>query len=112
MNGSYTNASGKYYTRKLQDSLYLLEGDDQELQLIHLRQEDSGFYSCVVTNEFDYVVSTGYVEVLQHLGEEQDSPVQGLPVWLFAVFGILGLVLVLAVAVMCTMYRHGYRVVE
>jgi len=107
VNGSYTDPDEKVYITKMQDSESLLEGDDQELVLTNLREEDSGWYSCYVTNQFDRVVSTGYVEVISQL--EQPSQVQALPLWLSAGFGVLGLVLVVVVVVMCTKYKKEKR---
>ena len=60
------------YIRKVQDSRNLLDGDDQELHLIQLRQEDSGWYSCVVENPFGFCVSFGYLNVTQPL-EDPDT---------------------------------------
>ena len=51
MNGSYIDSEGKVYIRKLQDSLTLLEGDDQELHLTNVTLEDAGWYTCLVTNQ-------------------------------------------------------------
>ena len=90
MNGSYTDSEGKVYIRKMQDSLSLMEGDDQQLQLTNVTLEDSGWYTCLVSNQFDKVVSTGFVEVSQEQGQEvEEGRKEEGPhlIWLLAVSG-------------------------
>ena len=45
VNGSYTNPEDKVYIRLLQDSLFQLKGDGQELRLTDISEEDAGWYT-------------------------------------------------------------------
>ena len=100
MNGSFTNEVGKVFIRKVQDSLSLLEGDDQQLHLSNLTIEDGGLYSCYVSNQFDEVVSTGHVKVTRKQGQEKEQLLddEGKEVWRLPIQWILvtsGLLIIL-----------------
>ena len=69
VNGSYTDPEGRVYIRLLQDSLSLLEGDGQELRLTEITEEDAGWYTCHVTNQFASLLSHGYLEVTQPVAD-------------------------------------------
>ena len=69
VNGSYTNPRGQVYIRLLQDSIPLLEGDGQELRLTEISELEAGWYTCQVTNQFDSILSSGYLEVIQPLAD-------------------------------------------
>ena len=104
------------FIRKVQDSLSLLEGDDQQLHLSNLTIEDGGLYSCYVSNQFDEVVSTGHVEVTREQEQEKEQLLddEGKEVWwpptwwILVIIGVF-IILILVVAVMCTKYRRERR---
>ena len=104
------------FIRKVQDSLSLLEGDDQQLHLSNLTIEDGGLYSCYVSNQFDEVVSTGHVKVTRKQEQEKEQLLdnEGKEVWwpptwwILVIIGVF-IILILVVAVMCTKYRRERR---
>ena len=69
MNGSYTDPEDKVYIRLLQDSLFQLKGDGQELRLTDISEEDTGWYTWFATNQFDSLIFQGYLEVTQPVAE-------------------------------------------
>ena len=69
VNGSYTDPEDKVYIRLLQDSLFQLKGDGQELRLTDISEEDAGWYTWFATNQFDSLIFKGYLEVTQPVAE-------------------------------------------
>ena len=47
--------------------------DDEVLQLHDLQESDTGWYSCMVTNQYDGIVRSGWVEVLQEMEDQPEK---------------------------------------
>ena len=66
VNGSYTDGSEMPHVWPLQSSNDSPPPeDDTKLQLYNLTEEDTGLYSCRVTNQYGGAVATGSITVTQ-----------------------------------------------
>ena len=112
-NGADTDAEDKDYIRLLQDSLTMLEGDAQEFKLTEISEADAGLYTCNVTNQYDSLLSTGYLEVTQPTTEPDPDPepVQTFDIYTWVSVGLAVFVclLVVVVTVTCLKYRKERR---
>ena len=107
MNGSFTDPEDKVYIRLLQDSLTQLEGDGQELRLSRMKEADAGWYSCTVTNQFDSLLSTGYVQVTKRVSEAPQT--SHVYTWLSAGLAVVVCLAVVVVTVTCLKYKKEKR---
>ena len=68
VNGSYTDSSEMPHVWALQSSNDSPPPeDDTKLQLYNLTEQDTGLYSCRVTNQYGGVVATGSITVSEQL---------------------------------------------
>ena len=98
----------------LQDSLTQLEGDGQELKLTSLSEEDAGWYTCIVTNQFDSLYSTGYLEVTQVVSEAEvvsEAPQTSFDfyTWLSVGLAVVVCLAGVVVTVTCLKYKREKR---
>ena len=109
MNGSYTDAEDKVYIRLLQDSFTLLEGDGQELKLTVISEEEDGWYTCQVSNQFDVLLSSGYVNVTQPPGPTSWQASWDTYTWLSVGLAVMVCLAIVVVTITCVKYRKERR---
>ena len=98
VNGSWVNnTTNKVHARLLQRTGD--PGDDQELHLLQLSQDHSGWYSCVVSNQYGKLVKHGYLAVVDQLPGTDNTLT-----WL-ALAGGLAVLTILAIALLLTWLR-------
>lgn len=66
VNGAWADVNGSVHAHKLQSTSSHM-GDDSKLILTNITQEDAGWYSCAVQNQFGGGVGYGYLNVTQPL---------------------------------------------
>jgi len=111
VNGSYVNKeTDKVHIVALQRSEEN-PPDDAELVLNDISKEDEGFYSCRVKNQFDGLVSTGYLTVIDPLPPPvppaPDTSVP--PFYMYLAVGVgggCGLILLIVVVLLCFKYKQ------
>ena len=97
----------KVYASKLQETDTHI-GDDETLVLSNVTEEDEGFYTCSVSNQFGNLVRSGFVNVTEPLPETEEEP-QLSSFYIYLLVGVAGgtgLGLFIVVCVMCIKYRR------
>jgi len=91
VNGSWMDEEKTAYAHHLQDSQSSPPPqDDQELVLTDLKLNDTGWYSCKVSNQYGRLAESGFVKVVESLEELQ--MVVTNPLYTFMSIGIGGFV--------------------
>eukprot|EP00092_Neocalanus_flemingeri_P041331 GFUD01045005.1.p1 GENE.GFUD01045005.1~~GFUD01045005.1.p1 ORF type:complete len:884 (-),score=253.97 GFUD01045005.1:246-2897(-) len=107
VNGSWLDSEGKVYATSLQDSQSSPPPpDDQKLQLSNLGLNDTGWFSCAISNQYGRLLRSGWVEVVEMMEEEQGNLTNPLYTYLaVGIGGVIGLGLTCMLGIMFFKYR-------
>jgi len=105
VNGAWADEEHNVYVEELQTTSSHL-GDDSKLILTNITQEDAGWYSCTVKNQFGALVSYGHLNVTQPL-PNPETQFPSFYIYLsISIAGGMGLCFFIVVVVTCVKYRR------
>ena len=105
VNGAWADVNGSVHAHKLQSTSSHM-GDDSKLILTNITQEDEGWYSCTVKNQFGGCVGYGYLNVTQPL-PDPDAHFSSFYIYLsISIAGGMGLCFFIVVLITCVKYRR------
>merc|ERR1719341_2669279 len=105
VHGAWADNNGSVYVHELQTTASHI-GDDSKLLLTNITQEDAGWYSCTVKNQFGACVSYGHLNATQPL-PDPDPHFSSFYIYLsVSIAGGMGLCFFIVVLITCVKYRR------